>query len=130
MVKSMQITLDKKNPRYYTDYVYRDSIDIVAQFKPVYNESGKIRSGKRYTLNDIKKGVVKSYSFYYRSPTDGSLIIEDSFGWLRLALAQEFSDLLNRRGRHTVIIRNMGGCGISGIHSVILVEKPKDLKWR
>jgi len=130
MVKSIQITLDKKDPRYYTDFVYRHSMDIVEQITPVYDEFDNIRNGRRYTLNDIKKETVKQYSFYYRSSTDGSLIIEDNFGWLRPVLAQEISNLLNRRGRNTVIVTDMGGSGISGVHSVILVGRSKDSEMK
>ena len=126
MTKSIQITLDKKDPRYYTDYVYRHSMDIVEQLKPIYDESDKIRNGKRYTLNDIKKGIVKQYSFYYRSSIDDYPVIENNFGWLQPVLAQKISDLLNGRGRDTVIVTDMGGSGISGIHSVILVGRSKD----
>lgn len=129
MVESMQITLDKKDLRYYTDFVYRHSIDIIKQLEPVYDEyPDKIRNGMRYTLNDIKKGSVKPYSFYYHSSINGHPVIENNFGWLQPALAQEISDLLNKKGGHTVIVTDIGGSGISGIHSVILVEKPKDLE--
>lgn len=127
MTSPHQITLDKKTPRYYTDFGYQYTINIVEQIKPVYDKyPDKIRIGKRFTITDIKKRIVKPYSFYYMD--DNYPVIEDNFGWLKPNDAKEVSDLLNKKGRHTVIVRDMGGSGISGIHSVILVERPEDLE--
>jgi len=129
-----QLTLDNKNSRYYTDIIYKTTMDIIEgmgyryedprlNFKlwPKECEGAKIRIGRQFSVNDLKKGIVKQYSFVNWDDNPSS--IHTDFGWCKPNHAKEISKLLNQRGFDTIILDGQGGTGISGIHTVITVEE-------
>jgi len=112
MSEANQITLDNKTPRYYTDIVYSVVMDEVEKTCMIADGAyDKIRVGKQFSVKDLKKGTVQRCYRHY------------DFGWLSPDLAIEVSKKLNKRGYNTIILREQGGIGISGIHTVILVEE-------
>jgi len=129
-----QLTLEGKDSRYYTDGMYRITMDIIEgmgyryenprlNFKlyPEECKGSKIKKGRQFSVNDIKKGIVKQYSFVNWDDEPSS--IHTDFGWCKPNTAEEISKLLNQRGFDTVILKEQGGTGISGIHTVVIVEE-------